>query len=78
MAPSEVPGVRVILRTVIVASLRGSGHGGHSMMCMGHDHGAHDSPRGTDEGLLEELKAERKRLDALIGKAERTASGQAR
>jgi hypothetical protein len=68
----------MMLRMVIGGALGGSGYGGHGMMCMGHGHGAHVSPRGTDEGLLEELKAERKRLGALIDKAERSASGRAR
>jgi hypothetical protein len=48
------------------------GHGGHGMMC----HGG----RGSDEtaasgGIVEELRAERERLDDLIAKAEK---GEAR
>jgi len=57
----------------------GGGHGGHGMMmCMGHGSGAEhhetDDTRATG-GIVEELKAERQRLDELIARAER---GEAR
>ena len=53
-------------------------HGGHGMMmCMGHgSHGGEghaDETKGSD--LVEELRAERQRLDELITRAER---GEAR
>ena len=54
------------------------GHGGHGMMmCMGHgSHGGEghaDETKGSD--LVEELRAERQRLDELITRAEK---GEAR
>ncbi len=55
---------------------RGAGrHGGHGMMCMGHS--AEREPRTSDKGLLEELRAERERLDVLIARAGRGSAGQA-
>ncbi len=48
------------------------GHAGHGMMCMGH--GAAGQSQGTREpgsqGLVDELKSERERLDRLIARAE--------
>ena len=50
-------------------------HGGHGMMCMGHGSGeTHGGPEAP-AGIVEELKAERRRLDELIARAER---GEAR
>ncbi len=43
-----------------------SGHG--MMMCMGH--GGHGDGRAQAQGLVEELKAQRQRLDELIARAE--------
>jgi hypothetical protein len=58
--------------------LGGGRHSGHGMMdmCMGRC--ADDKPRTPDVGLLEELKSERERLDALISRAknERMAAGR--
>jgi len=51
----------------------GSGHGGHGMMmCMGHGqgHGKGDTRHDSAPDLVEELKAERERLDELIARAE--------
>ena len=54
----------------------GSGHSGHGMMmCMGHgQHGANHQGRQaaepTNPQLVEELKVERQRLDALIARVE--------
>ncbi|HEU4758399.1 MAG TPA: hypothetical protein VFT91_00295 [Dehalococcoidia bacterium] len=56
------------------------GHGGHGMMCMGHGdspggesgHGSRVMGHGADPTLVEELKAERERLDLLIARAERS------
>jgi hypothetical protein len=65
-----------MLRMIVGGWLRGGRHGGHGMMgCMGH--GAHDERRTSDKRLVEELKAERHRLDALIARAEREAADQA-
>jgi hypothetical protein len=56
--------------------MRGRSGSGHSMMmCMGHgQHGAdHQGRQGaepTNPQLVEELKVERQRLDALIARAE--------
>ena len=52
------------------------GHGGHGMMmCMGHGSGeTHGGPEAP-AGIVDELKAERQRLDELITRAER---GEAR
>ena len=55
------------------------GHGGHGMMCMGHgSHGdqssqsEHEHEYKVDRALvLEELRAERERLDRLITSEER-------
>ncbi len=48
---------------------RGAGrHSSHGMMCMGH--GGEGEPDTPDEGLLEELRAERERLDAVIARAD--------
>jgi hypothetical protein len=46
----------------------GSGHGGHGMMmCMGgHSH----EPRAPEDQILEQLRAERHRLDGRIARAE--------
>ena len=53
---------------------RGAGrHGGHGMMRMGQ--GAEGEARTSDEGLLEELRAERERLDVLIARAPRPGAG---
>ena len=51
----------------------GSGHG--MMMCMGHgqhgaDHEGHQAAEPANQPLIEELRAERQRLDALIAKVE--------
>ena len=51
----------------------GSGHG--MMMCMGHgqhgaDHQGRQAAEPTSPQLVEELKVERQRLDALIARAE--------
>ena len=55
------------------------GHGGHGMMmCMGHGSGeTHHEPGDTaaGSGIVEELRAERERLDDLIARAE---GGEAR
>ena len=51
----------------------GSGHSGHGMMmCMGNGNHAPDNDDRERAGqpLIEELKAERQRLDALIARAE--------
>ncbi|MDP2674479.1 MAG: hypothetical protein Q8Q00_06195 [Dehalococcoidia bacterium] len=52
------------------------GHGGHGMMmCMGHGSGeTHGGPEAP-AGIVDELRAERERLDELIARAER---GEAR
>ena len=52
------------------------GHGGHGMMmCMGHGSGeTHGGPEAP-AGIVDELRAERERLDELITRAER---GEAR
>ncbi len=59
-----------MMLSMIVGGFIGRGrHRGHGMMmCM--DRGADRGPRTSDEGLIEELKAERDRLDALIARAE--------
>ena len=55
------------------------GHGGHGMMmCMGHGSGQTHRETGDTAAsaeIVEELKAERQRLDELIARAER---GEAR
>jgi len=52
------------------------GHGGHGMMmCMGHGSGeTHHGPGDTaaPAEIVEELRAERRRLDDLIARAERS------
>ena len=52
------------------------GHGGHGMMmCMGHGSGeTHHEPGETaaPAEIVEELRAERRRLDDLIARAERS------
>jgi hypothetical protein len=57
----------------------GGGHGGHGMMmCMGHGSGQTHHETGDTAApaeIVEELKAERQRLDDLIARAER---GEAR
>jgi len=55
---------------------RSGSHGGHGMMCMGHgQHGAdaegQHSAEPASASLIEELKAERARLDELIVRAEK-------
>ncbi len=63
----------MMLSMMVRGWLGGGRHGGHGMMmCMGH--GADHEPRTPDEGLLEELKSERDRMDALIARAEREAA----
>ena len=48
------------------------GHGGHGMMMC---HGGHGSDETTASGgIVDELKAERERLDDLIAKAERDSA----
>ncbi len=49
-----------------------NGHGGHGMMmCMGHGGHADQQTGGPgDGGLVDELKAERERLDRLIARSE--------
>ena len=53
-------------------------HGGHGMMmCMGHGHAENQgqpSGEATGEALIEELRAERERLDRLIARAENRES----
>ena len=63
----------MMLSMMVRGWLGGSRHGGHGMMmCMGH--GSDHEPRTPDMGLLEELKLERDRMDALIARAEREAA----
>ncbi len=52
--------------------LRGSDRGGHGMMCMGGraDHG----PRGPEDQVVDQLRAERQRLNRRIARAEREAA----
>lgn len=49
-------------------------HGGHGMMmCMGHRHAENQgqpSGEAANEALIEDLRAERERLDRLIARAE--------
>jgi hypothetical protein len=52
------------------------GHGGHGMMMCHGGHGNHDTQHEPGDttaasGIIEELKAERQRLDELIARAER-------
>ena len=58
---------------------RSGGHGGHGMMmCMGHGSGQTHHETGDTAAsaeIVEELKAERQRLDELIARADR---GEAR
>ena len=51
---------------------RSGSHGGHGMMmCMGHGQGENQQTREPEsQGLVDELKAERTRLDELIARAE--------
>ncbi len=52
---------------------RSGSHSGHGMMmCMGHDqgHGTGHTSHDSAPDLVEELKAERNRLDELIARAE--------
>jgi len=49
------------------------GHGGHGMMMCHGGHGSEDT--AASGGIVEELRAERQRLDELIARAER---GEAR
>jgi hypothetical protein len=49
------------------------GHGGHGMMMCHGGHGSEDT--AASGGIVDELKAERQRLDELIARAER---GEAR
>ena len=55
-------------------------HGGHGMMmCMGHGHNHAEHQRqpsgeATGEALIDELRAERERLDRLIARAEKKGS----
>ena len=66
----------MMLSMMVRGWLGGGRHGGHGMMmCMGH--GADDRPGTPDKGLLEELKAERHRLDALVARAERETADRA-
>ena len=55
---------------------RSGSHGGHGMMmCMGHGSGeTHHEPGDTaaPAEIVEELRAERRRLDDLIARAERS------
>lgn len=51
------------------------GHSGHGMMCMGHGGGRHET-RGMGHETaptVDELKAERARLDEIIARAEKAA-----
>ncbi len=59
---------------LMMLRMMGGRHGGHGMMCMGHS--AEGDARTSDEGLLEELRAERERLDVLIARAGRGSGGQ--
>ncbi len=59
----------LMMLRMMLRGWRGAGrHGGHGMMCMGHH--SEGEPRTSDEGLLEELRAERERLDAVIARAD--------
>lgn len=54
-------------------------HSGHGMMCMGHGPGHAESQRqpsgeAASEALIDELRAERERLDKLIALAEKRES----
>jgi hypothetical protein len=65
----------MMLSMTVRGWLGGGRRGGHGMMmCMGH--GADHEPQTPDKGLLEELKSERDRLDALIARTEREAADQ--
>jgi len=48
------------------------GHGGHGMMMCHGDHSDQRTGEPGDQGIVEELRAERERLDALIARAERS------
>ncbi len=59
----------MMLSMMVRGWLGGGRHGGHGMMmCMGH--GADHEPSRPDKGLLQELKSERDRMDALIARTE--------
>lgn len=64
----------MMLRMMLRGWRGGGRHGGHGMMCMGHR--AEDEAHTPDEQLLEELRAERKRLDALIATEDGEPDGQ--
>ena len=52
------------------------GHGGHGMMCMGHGGERNESSSVGHEAAaptVDELKAERDRLDEIIARAEKAA-----
>ena len=81
ICPLMMLGMAVMSVGMVRGWLRGrsgeSDHGGHGMMmCMGHGQHGSDSPNQqtgepTDQGLIEELKAERQRLEELIARADR-------
>ena len=53
---------------------RSGSHSGHGMMCMGHGEPGHETGEMRHEAapgpLIDELKAERERLNELIARAE--------
>ena len=67
--------VGMIVGGWVVGRRVAGGHGGHGMMmCMGHGSGdtGHDTgDTAAPGGIVEELRAERERLDELIARAER-------
>ena len=55
---------------------RSGSHTGHGMMmCMGHGGGNHEEHHQETKPLVEELKAERERLDRIIARAEEETKG---
>ncbi len=55
---------------------RSGSQGGHGMMmCMGHGSGDHEEHHEATKPLVEELKAERERLDRIIARAEEETKG---
>ncbi len=66
-----------MLRMMLRGWVRGGRRSGHwPMMCMGGD--ADGEPRSPEKGRLDDLRAERRRLDSLIAGAERDAGESAR
>ena len=67
--------ISMIVRHRIFGRERMGGHGGHGMMCMGHGGGSNET-RGMGHETaptVDELRAERDRLDEIIARAERAA-----